>query len=189
MHLALRFGAPRANIKLLIDRGADIHAVSAYNRKPIHEAAYFGNVGGLRELILVRMIGKNELTPLRAEGKYKEEYIGDCAFGATPLICAVASNNMEAMEFLLMINSDLMCRDEDGNSVFLISLTSPKFSKYLHDRKEWETYMNENHVGELKRAEKLVRDFHKFDEEPDEFTHSSPRDVERSSFLHIYWIG
>lgn len=189
LHIALRRGAPRANIKVLIYRGADRHAVSAYNRKPVHEAAYFGNVGGLRELILTHFISKEELTPLRAEGKYKEEYVGKYSFGATPLICAVAANNMEGMEFLLMIHSDLMCKDEDGNSVFSISMPSPQFSKYLKDRKEWEDYNNEIDRTELLRAEDTVRDFDEYDDEPDEFSFKSIRDSERSSFLHIFWSG
>ena len=140
LHFAME-NCKRPIIKALIDYEPSLVNDANYlNRLPIHEAAAFNCVDGLKELILTRRISKETKSPLYAEHKCfaDEDEVSNCLFGATPLHFAAKFGKFEATEFLLLIQSQLKPKDEDDSTPIDYAPVSSSLSLYLYEREQWE---------------------------------------------------
>ena len=137
LHMAME-NCKRPVIKALIDYAPDlVNGINIYNRAPIHEAAVNNCVDGLKELILTRRISKETKSPLSTEFRCYAPDVSDCLFGAMPLHFAVKYSKFEAVEFLLLIQSKLQCKDE-RNITPIDYARTPFFHSYLFERAAWE---------------------------------------------------
>ena len=149
LHLAMET-CKRPVIKALIDYAPDlVNGINIFNRAPIHEAAVNNCVDGLKELILTRRISKETTSPLSMEGKCFAPDILDCLFGATPLHFAVEYSKFEAVEFLLLIQSKLQCKDEKNNMPITYTRYGTAMRTYLLDRTAWEETHKPNGKAEM----------------------------------------
>ena len=90
----------RPIIKALIDYEPSLVNDANYlNRLPIHEAAAFNCVDGLKELILTRRISKETTSPLYAEHKCFTEDASECLSVQRLCISPQNSGKFEATEF------------------------------------------------------------------------------------------
>ena len=152
LHMAME-NCKRPVIKALIDYAPDlVNGINIFNRAPIHEAAVNNCVDGLKELILTRRISKETKSPLSTEFRCYAPDVSDCLFGAMPLHFAVKYSKFEAVEFLLLIQSKLQCRDERNIRPIDYARYGTIIRTYLYDRAVWEdTHKPSEH------AEKNVR--------------------------------
>lgn len=85
------------------------------NREPIHAAAACGCIDGLKELIFIHNVSKNQASPSRSQGLFNNRYRKRCLFGAAPLHFAAKNDKLEAVKFLFLISSDYFQKDENDN--------------------------------------------------------------------------
>ena len=154
LHVAMET-CKRPIIKALIDYEPSlVNDVNYLNRLPIHEAAAFNCVDGLKELILTRRISKETRSPLLAEEHCRVEDPSECLFGATPLHFAAKFNNFEAVEFLLLIQSQLNSKNERNKVPFNYVPVTSALRTYLYEREDWE----KRHPSDG-QAEEELRDY------------------------------
>ena len=138
LHVAMET-CKRPIIKALINYESSlVNDVNYLNRLPIHEAAAFNCVDGLKELILTRRISKETKSPLLAEDHCRVEKYSDCLFGSTPLHFAAKFNSFEAVEFLLLIQSQLKSKNERNKLPIDYAPVYSALSLYLYEREQWE---------------------------------------------------
>lgn len=117
LHFAMEFCIARPIMKTLIDRDPRLmDSININNAYPIHTAALFGCVTGLRELIFTRKQDKNRKTRSRAEcqwppvGYFLARNRDDpkfALFNSDPLHYAVSGDKYTATKFLILIGVDL----------------------------------------------------------------------------------
>ena len=158
LHFAMRI-CNRPMIKYLIGNGADIHAVNGFNMEPIHEAAAMGCVDGLKELILVQKVSKQQKSPSRADKYYIEDCEEDWLYGASPLHYAAFYDQIKAVEFLFLIQADFDALDEERlKAVAYAEMTANvDLKKYFYDRYEFELELEEVYEGKVPDVEAKVR--------------------------------
>lgn len=84
LHFATTFGSPEMPIaKLLVENGADVNAKNNDGTPPIYAAATWGNVESIRFLV-----------EHGADADVVDEFL------LTPLVCAMASENKQVIEYL-----------------------------------------------------------------------------------------
>lgn len=140
LHFAMK-SCSRPIIRNLIahDPGL-VDCVNIYNREPIHEAAAKNCVDGLKELILTQKITKIKHSPSNRSRLCRASDRSLCLFWAPPLHFAAKFNQFEAVEFLLMIQSDSNQEtDEKGKRAqYYTGSEGMPLYDYFTGRDEWE---------------------------------------------------
>lgn len=117
-----------------------VDCVNIYNREPIHEAATKNCVDGLKELILTQKITKIRHSPSNRSRLCRASDRSLCLFWAPPLHFAAKFNQFEAVEFLLLIQSDSNQEtDEKGKRAqYYAGSEGMPLYDYFTGRDEWE---------------------------------------------------
>jgi len=124
-------------VRLLLDRGAEVNAVSGSGSTPLHGAAY----GGYTETAELLLTAGAEIDPANR-------------YGFTPLLSACAAGRFEAARLLLDKGADLSARAQGGWTTLLYAAQSGDSSlvRLLLDKGAAVTLANENGETPLYQA-------------------------------------